>query len=286
VQIRGFPVRIPLDLLLVFTANPEDYTNRGSIITPLKDRIASQILTHYPKKIEDALTITEEEAWTRRDDGMPPVVLPEFMAHILEEIAFGGRDSEYIDQKSGVSARLPIAAREILISQVERRLIRDPAAAPCPRIIDLAQVAPAITGKVELVYEGEQEGPAKVARHLIATACRVIFDRHFPDVIREGAEPKLKSDRYKPVLDWFAKGNRVELYEDMSDEDYRSALDSVPGLQKLAAKFLPTRDGAEEAAVMELVLEGLHAHSLLAKEDLIGKSSYTDMLGVMLEEFQ
>src|SRR5262249_5539926 len=167
IQIRGFPLRIPLDLLVVFTANPEDYTNRGSIITPLKDRIASQILTHYPRTIEDARAITDSEAWHDRGEELPSVQIPSFILDILEEIAFRGRDCEYVDQKSGVSARLPIAAREILVSQVERRLVKDRKAAPVPRIIDFSQLVPAITGKVELVYEGEQEGALQVARHLI-----------------------------------------------------------------------------------------------------------------------
>jgi magnesium chelatase subunit I len=283
VQIRGFPLRIPLDLLMVFTANPEDYTNRGSIITPLKDRIASQILTHYPRNLQDALAITADQAWTSRNGDLPAVKLPEFFCAILEEIAFAGRDSEYIDQTSGVSARLPIAAREILVSQVERRLLRRPTSAPEPRIIDLAQVVPAVTGKVELVYEGEQEGTTKVARHLVTTACRRVFDRTFPDAIREGSEPKLKSDRYKPVLDWFAKGNDVELSDDTDEDAYCSCLEEIPGLRTLAEEFLPQKTRAARAAVMELILEGLHAHSLLAKEDLATKASYSDMLGVMLE---
>jgi magnesium chelatase subunit I len=283
IQIRGFPLRIPLDLLVVFTANPEDYTNRGSIITPLKDRIASQILTHYPRTIEDSLAITSAEAWTRREGDLPPVAIPTFISHIVEEIAFRGRDSEYIDQKSGVSARLPIAAREILVSQVERRLVRNPRAAPYPRLVDLVQLTPAITGKVELVYEGEQEGSNQVARHLLTMACKTVFDRHFPDAIREGSEPKIKADRYKPVLDWFAKGHRVELADDMDDDEYCEVLESIPGLPDLADEFLPEKPRCARASVMELILEGLHAHSLLAKEDTATRAAYTDMLGVMLE---
>jgi len=295
IQIRGFPLRIPLDILLVFTANPEDYTNRGSIIPPLKDRIASQILTHYPRSLEEARAISESEAWCDRGDGLPSVQIPEFFLDILEEIAFRGRESEYVDQKSGVSARLPIAAREVVVSQVERRLVRDPKAAPQPRIVDLAQIVPAITGKVELVYEGEQEGTLQVARHLIGTACRAVFDRHFPDAMREGAEerppgraaPKgearLKSDRYKPVLDWFSSGNRLDLSDEMDDQSYCAALEQIPGLEALAREFLPADSRLGRAAVMELVLEGLHQHSLLAKEDVAAGAAYSDMLGVMLE---
>ena len=291
IQIRGFPVRIPLDVLLVFTANPEDYTNRGSIITPLKDRIASQILTHYPRTIEDARAITTSEAWMERGDDLPRVEMPVFLQDIIEEIALCGRDSEYVDQKSGVSARLPIAAREILASQVERRILRDPKSTPCPRLIDLGQLVPSITGKVELVFEGEKEGNIQVARHLIGSACQAVFDRHFPDAIREGAgdprgrksEPKLRSDRYKPVLDWFATGRRLELSDDMGEEAYLEALEEIPGLGALAEEFLPERSRTARAAVLELILEGLHQHSLLAKEDVEGRTAYTDMLGVMLE---
>jgi magnesium chelatase subunit I len=283
VQIRGFPLRIPLDILMVFTANPEDYTNRGSIITPLKDRIAAQILTHYPRTIEDARRITEGEAWTDRGAGLPAVEIPDFFAEILEEIAFRGRDSEYVDQKSGVSARLPISARETLVSQVERRVVRAKGASPHPRIVDLAQLIPAVTGKVELVYEGEQEGALQVARHLIGTACRAVFDRYFPDAIREGSEPKLKNDRYKPVLDWFAGGKRIEVSDEMDDEAYCAAIEQIPGLRPLADEFLPAKPRAVRAAVMELILEGLHQHSLLAKEDAATGASYSDMLGLMLE---
>lgn len=295
IQIRGFPLRIPLDVLLVFTANPEDYTNRGSIITPLKDRIASQIQTHYPLTLEDAQDISKGEAWCARGEDLAPVEIPDFVSDILEEIAFRGRESEYIDQKSGVSARLPIAAREILVSQVERRQLADQSATPYPRIIDLAQIVPAITGKVELVYEGEQEGALKVTRHLIGAACLTVFDRHFPDAIQEGSEEEppgspepdeeapANNDRYKPVLDWFAEGNRLEICDDTADEAHCESLEQIPGLESLANEFLASDIRLVRASVMELILEGLHQHSLLAKEDVARKAAYSDMLGVMLE---
>jgi magnesium chelatase subunit I len=283
VQIRGFPVRLSLDVLMVFTANPEDYTNRGSIITPLKDRIASQVLTHYPRSVDDSHAISKGEAWLERDAGLPAVEIPDFLADILEEIAFCGRESEYVDQTSGVSARLPIAVRELLVSQVERRLIRNPGTSPVARVVDLTQILPGITGKVELVYEGEQEGAVKVARHLVGNACSKVFDRHFPDVIKEGSEPQLKSDRYKPILDWFAHGHRLDLSDEMDDESYRRALEKVPGLRTLAQEFLPADSPMVRAAAMELILEGLHQHSLLAKEDVASGTSYSDMLGIMME---
>ena len=295
VQIRGFPLRIPLDALLVFTANPEDYTNRGSIITPLKDRIASQILTHYPRNLDDALEITEQEAWLDRGGDLPEIEVPMFLREVVEEIAFQGRESEYVDPSSGVSARLPIAARELLASQVERRqLLHDGQSGPYPRLVDITQITPAITGKVELVYEGEQEGSLKVARHLVGTACRIVFDRYFPDVIQEGREENRErrqsgrpgpvgDDRYKPILDWFARGDSLELADSMHDEEYRDALASVPGLEELARTFLEDDSSAVLAAGMELVLEGLHQHSLLAKEDMATGTTYSDMLGIMLE---
>ncbi|MBN1441607.1 MAG: magnesium chelatase [Planctomycetes bacterium] len=291
VQIRGFPVRLVLDVLMVFTANPEDYTSRGSIITPLKDRIASQIQTHYPRSLEDSHEISRGEAWTERNGDLPPVEIPPFVADILEEIAFCGRASEYVDQTSGISARLPIAVRELLVSQVERRIIRNPGAHPIARLVDLTQILPGVTGKVELVYEGEQEGAARVARHLIGKACAKVFDSRFPDVMKEGSEPdeeaaaekRIDRDRYRPVLRWFAAGHRVDISDEMDDASYCSALESVPGLARLADQFLPSTSREGRAAAMELILEGLHQHSLLAKEDIAAGSSYSDMLGIMME---
>ena len=282
-QIRGFPIRIPLDLLMLFTANPEDYTNRGSIITPLKDRIASQILTHYPRSLEDARAISESEATLDRGKDTVDVHVPEFLHDVVEEITFGGRESEYVDQKSGVSARLSIAARELLASQVEQRALRNGGQSAVARLVDLGQLIPAITGKIELVYEGEQEGALQVARHLVGTACRRIFDRHFPDAMQEGSENQPKSARYKPILDWFSSGNRLDLSDAMSDDEYLSTLEGVPELAALAAEFLPPAAPRERGAGMELVLEGLHQHSLLAKEDLSTGTSYSDMLGILLE---
>lgn len=278
VQIRGFPVRIPLDVVMVFTANPEDYTNRGSIITPLKDRIASQILTHYPKTLADARQITEAEAWTERGEDLP--LIPEFLTDVVEEIAFQGRDSEYVDQTSGISARLSIAARELLVSQVEQRSLCNQESSAVARLLDVGLVIPAITGKVELVYEGEQEGTQKVARHLLGSAYRVVFDRMFPDAMASDNEA---SGQYKPILDWFAQGKTLELTTAMSDREYLDALKGVPGLEAIAQEFCPQPEDGARGAAMELVLEGLHQHSLLAKEDVDTGTSYSDMLGIMLE---
>ena len=301
-QIRGFPLRIPLDVVMVFTANPEDYTNRGSIITPLKDRIASQILTHYPRTLEEARRITDGESWIERSGGAE-VDVPGFLLDVIEAIGLQGRQSEYVDQTSGVSVRLSIAARELLVSQVERRAACDGGGSGTARLIDLAQVLPGITGKVELVYEGEQEGATKVARHLIGAASRQVFDRHFPDVIKEGSEireergtePRISNDRYKPILDWFSGGKRLDISDGMGDREYEKTLDSVPGLGAVVDEFLSDESGAaratgaeqgRRAAAMELVLEGLHQHSLLAKEEVVSGASYSDMLGIMLEDLQ
>ncbi len=285
IQIRGFPLRIPLDLLFVFTANPEDYTNRGSIITPLKDRIASQIHTHYPQDLASAHAITNQEAWLEREGDLPPVRIPAFVADIVEAIAFEGRDSEYIDQTSGVSARLSIAARELLVSQVERRVLQNDGDDPVPRIVDLGQIASAIVGKVELVYEGEQEGAVQVARHLIGRACQRIFDTHFPDIIDEGSDDgkgHSKADRYRAVLDWFSSKNRLELSDSMTDEEYLATLSAVPGLDQVARGFLPEAFAEAPGPAMELVLEGLHQHSMLAKEDVHRGAAYSDMMGILM----
>jgi len=174
IQIRGFPVRIPLDMLLVFSANPEDYTNRGNIITPLRDRIASQIVTHYPLNIDDGMAITEQEAWVARDSGVE-VVMPRYFHELIEEIAIQARQSEYVDQSSGVSARMTIALLENLTSNAERRGLKLGEAKVYPRLADLQGSVSAISGKIELVFEGEQEGPLNVARHLIGRGVKSLF---------------------------------------------------------------------------------------------------------------
>ncbi|MDA3963796.1 MAG: magnesium chelatase [Planctomycetota bacterium] len=279
IQIRGFPLRIPLDVVMVFTANPEDYTNRGSIITPLKDRIASQITTHYPRSLADSKLITMSEAWTERNT--PKVQCPSFIDDIVEEIAFRGRESEFIDQKSGVSARLTIAARELLHSQVEVRALRHPKDPVAPRIIDLQRIAPGITGKVELVYEGEQEGAARVAHHLLGESCQTVFDRLFPMAI-EGDDPSPADDTYKPILDWFARGATLDITDANAFTDYAATLDAVPGLGAIVSASLGELNPAERACAMELVIEGLHQHNLLSKQDLDTGASYGDMLRSMM----
>src|SRR5687767_6139834 len=184
-QIRGFPVRIPMDVVLVFSANPEDYTSRGNIITPLKDRIDSQILTHYPQSVETARRITEQEAWLERENGAR-IEIPAYVRDLVESIAFVARESDLVDQSSGVSARLTIAAMELLQSNLERRAAMTGDTHVFPRLSDLAMVLPAITGKVEMVYEGEQQGAEVVARKLIGMAVAKLFESKFPPIERPG----------------------------------------------------------------------------------------------------
>ncbi len=276
-QIRGFNIRIPLDILVVFSANPEDYTNRGNIITPLKDRIDSQILTHYPLRVEDAMAITEQEAWQKRD--LPEVPLPAYFKEIVEHIAFQARASEFIDQKSGVSARLTISCLENLISTAEGRCILHDEPKPFPRICDLYYLIPSITGKVELVYEGEQQGMANVAKVLIGRAIKVVFKNYLPD-------PLSKKDMtmYQPVLTWFASGHRMDLSNDMPFKEYYDRLMQVPTLKEVAVKYMKVNESnkMELASAMEFVLEGLHQNSSLSKDWLEASVSYKDMMGTML----
>lgn len=279
IQIRGFNVRIPLDVLMVFSANPEDYTNRGNIITPLKDRIDSQILTHYPRKIEIGQQITEQEAWTSRN-GAVSVEVPPIMKELLEQIAFEARESEYIDQKSGVSTRMTITAMEQLISSAERRALLNEEESTVVRITDLFHIVPALTGKLELVYEGEQEGVLNVAKLIIGKSIKKIFARNFPD-----PEEQKKQDEesiYKPVLDWFANGNELDITDGMSQHEYEGALNKVQGLQQLVENRPVPNDKDETHVLMDFVIESLHQHSMLGKDDLDDGRSYSDMLGSML----
>jgi len=218
IQIRGFNIRIPLDLMIVFTANPEDYTNRGNLITPLKDRIDSQILTHYPRTIEDAIKITEQEAWIQRDGR--EVIIPSYFREIIEQAAFEARKSEYVDQKSGVSARLTISAIENLVSNAERRAILVGDRSIVPRICDLPYALPGMTGKVELVFEGEQEGPIKVSKALIGKAVREVFKRYFPDPLQrrtkhQGESRQQEDSEYGKIIAWFEAGNKVEIADEI-----------------------------------------------------------------------
>ncbi len=268
-QVRGFPLRIPLDILMVFSANPEDYTNRGAIITPLKDRIASQILTHYPKDAATALEITRQEAWTAR--GGPRVVVPAAVQLLIEEIAVAARGSELVDQSSGVSARVAIAANELLVSNLERRALLTGDDPVYPRLADVHMLLPAITGKVEMVYEGEQQGAELVARSLVGVAAKKLFAERFPPLGRDADDG---GGPYGPIVRWFAAGDTVTLADDTSFAAHRAELARVPGLLGLADGQAGTPE--EQAFFAELVLEGLHQHLKLAREDTDSAVSYKE----------
>lgn len=282
IQIRGFNIRIPLDVMIIFTANPEDYTNRGNIITPLKDRIDSQILTHYPRSLEDAIAITEQEAWVRRN-GLDARV-PYYFKEIIEHIAFEARKSEFVDQKSGVSARLTIAAMENLVSNAERRAIILNEKCVVPRICDLPHVLPGLTGKLELVFEGEQEGSIKVSRALIGKAVRTVFKKYFPDPLqkRQKTQQQTHDDpEYGKILSWFESGNTLEVADDMPLAAYLTELERVKGLRELTKRHLKIDENSkyEFASAMEFVLDGLHQNSKIAKDEVEHVTTYKDMVG-------
>jgi magnesium chelatase subunit I len=284
VRIRGFPLRLPLDVLLVFSANPEDYTNRGSIITPLRDRIASQILTHYPRTLEVARAITDQEARLERAGGVE-VRVPAWLRDAVEQVSFQARESELVDQGSGVSARVGIALLENLVSNAERRAVQAGAESATARVGDLYGATAAVTGKIELVYEGEREGVRKVALHLVGKALQAEFDRRFPDAYalgEDGSEGQQRPGEYDEVLGHFQAGGTVEVSDTLSDEELHARLDAVPGLRALAERHLPSADAAERAAAMELVLEGLHHSSLLARDELVEGRVYKDMFQEMV----
>ncbi len=278
-QIRGFKLRLPLDIEFVFTANPEDYTNRGSIITPLKDRIESQILTHYPRTVEVARQITKQEARPAPEQ-LERISVPEVLEVLLEEVAFAARESDLVDEKSGVSARLSISGYENLLSTAERRMLRNREKQTTARITDFWGVIPAITGKVELVYEGEQEGPYAVALHLIGQAVKKVFLQYFPnpDKLRrqEGRDP------YGVIKAWFAGGNEVQLLNDASDKDYRKALDSVAGLRRVVEQAGIPKD--QQYVFMELVLHGLAEFNVINKNLMDATLTFNDSLASMLRD--
>ncbi len=287
IQIRGFNVRIPLDVFIVFTANPEDYTNRGNIITPLKDRIDSQILTHYPRDLEDAIQITGQEAWLDREGRENSI--PQYFKEIIEQIAFEARKSEYVDQKSGVSARMTIAAMENLVSNAERRAIVTKDSKIVPRISDLPHVLPGMTGKVELVFEGEQEGPLKVGKALIGKAVREVFKKYYPDPLqrktsrtRQGEQHSQAEDsEYGKITSWFESGNKIELADDMPLPTYFSELDKVKGLREVTKKHMGISDNDHYAlaSAMEFTLDGLHQFSKIAKDEVNHVVEYKDLVG-------
>lgn len=280
VQIRGFKLRMPLDLQLIFTANPEDYTNRGSIVTPLKDRIGSQILTHYPQDIATARKITQQEAQAdpRQSES---VYMPSVALDLLEQISFEARRSDFVDHKSGVSARLSITAYENLLSTAERRGILQGTDQTSLRMSDFLGVIPAITGKVELVYEGEQEGAAMVARQLVEEAATQVFQEYFPKVDR--LEKQGRPGAYHEITDWFLGEFGLELPDNATQQDYEAALDSVAGLAGLVEKSVDKLDARDRYFWMELVLWGLVSNKKISRDRMSGKVRFKDNLGSYID---
>jgi magnesium chelatase subunit I len=278
IQIRGFKIRLPLDIQFIFTANPEDYTNRGSIVTPLKDRIGSQILTHYPKTIEISREITKQEA-NITEEQAKSIQGSELLEILVEQIAFEARKSEYIDSKSGVSARLTISAFENLVSTAEHRMIINDETETQLRISDIYGIIPSITGKIELVYEGEQEGTSKVAFILIGKAIKSLFLNYFPSP--EKQKKNLDASPYQIIINWFSKGNVIDILNTLTNNDYEKTLKSIPGLKEIVKKYQPKADGKAQLLLMEFVLHSLAEYSMLSKFKLEDGIQFKDMLSSM-----
>ncbi len=255
VQIKGYPVRLPLDVALVFSANPEDYTARGKIITPLKDRIGSEIRTHYPATVEEGISITSQEAWMQRQGHRLEV--PAFMNELVEQIAFVAREDKRIDKRSGVSQRLPISVMENVISNAERRSIREGTDFVVPRVADVYAAMPSITGKLELEYEGEIKGADTVAREIIRAAIARAFDKHFGN------------GDLKQVVQWFELGGEIQLAETASNAEVLKGLKNIQGLmEKTSALKLENPNTSEvQISAAEFILEGLHAHKRIGRTE-------------------
>ncbi len=277
VQIRGFSLRLPLDIQFVFTANPEDYTNRGSIVTPLKDRIGSQILTHYPDSLEIARTITEQEtadAVSEKEN----IYVPELAKDILEQISFEARENEFIDAKSGVSARLSITAFQNLLSTAERRALQNGDETTSVRLGDFIGIVPAITGKVELVYEGEQEGASEVAKQLIADAVKTQFVQYFPKI--EKLQKEGEQQPYDDIVAWFfEQSGGFELLDSLSDEDYKLQLDRIEPLDDLLERYVDDIPEEDIYFFKEFVLWALAEYRKLSKYHMSEGLRFKDVYG-------
>jgi magnesium chelatase subunit I len=262
VQIKGYPVRLPLDLLLIFTANPEDYTARGKIITPLKDRIGSEIRTHYPAVLEQGIAITEQEAWLDRPSPIE-VRVPDYIRRVVEQLAFLAREDKRVDKRSGVSQRLPISVLENVVSNAERRALKCKDDAAVPRVTDIYSALPAITGKLELEYEGELKGGDTVARELIRSAVGKIYNEFFEGV------------NFSQVINWFDIGGSLKLDEAVDAATMVRQLDAIQGLmEKTKALGLSANEpDAVRAAAAEFILEGLHAHRRISRNEERGFSA-------------
>lgn len=276
VQIRGFKLRLPLDMQFVFTANPEDYTNRGSIVTPLKDRIGSQILTHYPDDMEIAKKITKQEAQLNSEQ-IDKIYIPEFARDLIEQISFEARKSEMIDHKSGVSARMSITSMENLISTAERRILLNGDPESSVRLSDFFGIVPSITGKVELVYEGEQEGSSGVAISLIDSAVQSLFSKVYPKI--EKLEKQDAISPYQKIFDWFYEGEEFELLDDLPEKEYRKKLDSIEPVNELVSSVLPDMDERDQYFLKEFLLWGLVENKKLSKSRMQKGLFFKDIYG-------
>jgi magnesium chelatase subunit I len=256
VQIKGYPLRLPLDVLLVFTANPEDYTARGKIITPLKDRIGAEVRTHYPATIQEGMTITNQEAWTERDASVK-VEVPGYLREVIEEIAFQAREDKRVDRRSGVSQRLPITTLESVVSSAEQRAARLGETRTVARVADVYSALPAITGKLELEYEGELKGAETIARELIRAAIGRVFSKHFADV------------NFQPVIQWFEVGGELKLPDVVSTSHRYQQLSQVHDLMEHIGKLGASdrKDEAASGAAAEMILEGLWAHRRIGRSE-------------------
>jgi len=276
IQIRGFKLRLPIAVQLIFTANPEDYTNRGSIVTPLKDRIGSQILTHYPHNRDIAKAITRQEAGLTEEQALQ-IHVPELARDILEQIGFEARKSEFVDSKSGVSARMSITAFENLISTAERRALLSGDATTSIRMSDFMGIIPAINGKIELVYEGEQEGAEQISYHLISESIKTLFTDYFPKI-----EKLQKDDEvgpYDTILEWFFKDNELFLEDSLPDRSYQDSLTLIPGIREVLDTHLEACDEKDRYFMMEFLLWGLESNKKLNKYRTLEGFQFKDSLG-------
>jgi magnesium chelatase subunit I len=261
VQIKGYPIRLPLDVAIVFSANPEDYTARGKIITPLKDRIGSEIRTHYPATVEEGIAITAQEAWVNRgrDDARngSGLRLPNYVQEVIERIAFVAREDKKVDKRSGVSQRLPISAMENVVSNAERRALTHEEKAVVPRISDIYAALPAITGKLELEYEGEMKGADFVSRELIRTAIAKAYDTHLHGV------------NMNQIVQWFDLGGEIQLSDNAGASEVLEGLRQIQGLmEKLTKLNVGPKESAEvQVSAAEFILEGLHAHKKIGRNE-------------------
>jgi len=278
IQIRGFKLRLPLDMQFIFTANPEDYTNRGSIVTPLKDRIGSQILTHYPETIEIARKISSQEA-NLNSIQKEKVYVPELAFDLLEQIVFEARKSDYVDLKSGVSARMSISMLENLVSTAERRAILNGEESTTVRVSDFLGLVPAITGKVELVYEGEQEGAAFVANELIQEAIKSLFSTLFPKI--EKLSKKIETTPYTALMETIYADGGLVLYDESDEKEYLSTLSSVKELDQLIDQYQKNTPKKDRAFLKEFILWALVAYNKLGKERFTNGFQFKDLLNVL-----